>query len=59
MVAQRKRAKRKGKKKKFLGGEEKLAEALILCNVKLELRLKGEGTQVTKEARPVRSFIAA
>lgn len=55
----REQREREKRKKKFLGGEEKLAEALILCNVKLELRLKGEGTQVTKEARPVRSFIAA
>lgn len=52
---------RKNKKISGEGGgeeEEKLAEALIPSNLKLELRLKGMDAQVTGEAWRVCSFTA-
>lgn len=47
----------KEEKKKTSRGKEKLTEALMLHNLKLELRLKGEWVQVTEETRLVCSFI--
>lgn len=55
MVAQRKKPKRK-----MISGvkKEKLAETLILSDLKLEFGLKEECVEVTKESRLVCSFTA-